>query len=97
MVLISDKAQKDFDDKTSGIGQIISSSCTTSCHNLAAAGQGSDLSTFGKFYTARQAIIRRVDCNLATSADKCMPKPQRNNLQVAQKQQLLDWLKALPE
>ena len=90
------EAQKDFDDKIKGIGKIISSNCTASCHNTTATRQGSDISTFGKFYTARQAIISRVDCNLATSADKCMPKsPQKINTQ--QKQQLLDWLKALPE
>ena len=89
------EARTVFNDKIRGVGKIISSSCTTSCHNLVAE-QGNDLSTFDDFYAARQEIIRRVDCSLQAYANKCMPKPQRNNLQEEQKRELLDWLEALP-
>ncbi len=90
------EARTVFNDKEQDIGQIISSNCTTSCHNQISR-QGSDLSTFDDFYAARQEIIRRVDCSLQAYANKCMPKPQRNNLQEEQKIELLDWLEALPE
>ena len=90
------EAQEDFNDKTNGVGQIISSNCTTRCHNPRMSGQGSDLSSFDEFYKFRSEIIRRVDCSLPAYVDKCMPKsPETINNQ--QKQSLLNWLKALPE
>ena len=89
--------EKQFNDKTSGIGKIISDNCTSSCHNTPTPSpeKGSDLRAFYLFYSKRAEITRRVKCEGEDRpADGyCMPKNATN---FPQKQQLLEWLAKLP-